>query len=226
MPARPYRLAVVAILVGAAFLVVLAFHYSDSPRAGGPDRGVDAWLVARAQGHVSVVRTVSDLAGTIPASVLVVLLLGLALWTHSPRGAVLAAIASATSAITELVLKPLIHRTYAGLNSFPSGRSTTIFALAFVVLILMLNPQRPEHRWRTRQLVVALAFLVAGVVSAAVVAAKYHYATDTVAGASVALATVMGLALGIDAVADRRIRQRSSGVKPSRDGSIGSARHK
>ena len=58
-----------------------------------------------------------------------------------------------------------------------------------------------------------LAVATAIVVAVALVAARYHYATDTVGGAAVAIASVIACALAIDEVADRIGRRRALRVR-------------
>jgi membrane-associated phospholipid phosphatase len=120
-----------------------------------------------------------------------------------PRAALLAAIGPAlAAAITEWVLKPLIGRTLSGAYSFPSGHTTGIFAVAFVVVVAMLDRAPPRPRALVALVVSVLSLVVAAGVAAALVADHYHYATDTVGGAGVALATVAIVGLGIDLTFD------------------------
>jgi membrane-associated phospholipid phosphatase len=79
--------------------------------------------------------------------------------------------------------------------------------------VLLLAPPRPAvPRW-LRILILAVTYLTAGAVIIGVIAVRFHYFTDTVAGAAVGVGTVCGLALVLDlipAVRPSRIPRRSA----------------
>ncbi len=97
-----------------------------------------------------------------------------------------------------MLLKPLVHRTYLGVLAYPSGHTTAAFALAAVVTILLLRPASPPKARRARAVVSFAGCLVGSLVAVAVIGLRWHYLTDTVAGAAVGIATVCGLALALD----------------------------
>jgi membrane-associated phospholipid phosphatase len=134
---------------------------------------------------------------------------------HRRRLAVLALLGpGAGAALSERVLKPLVgRRNNGGALSFPSGHTTGAVAVAAVVVIFLLGPGRPPLALAWRALLAALVVVEAAAVATALVGAGYHYATDTVGGFGVATGTVLALALGIDAVADRR-RPRLPALEP------------
>ena len=115
--------------------------------------------------------------------------------------------------LCEVLVKPLVHRTYIGQVVYPSGHTATISALTAKVTVLLLAPPRPAMpRW-LRILILAVAYLAAGAVVVGVIAVRFHYFTDTVAGAAVGIGTVCGLALVLDlipAVRPSRIPRRSA----------------
>jgi undecaprenyl-diphosphatase len=134
--------------------------------------------------------------------VLTALLVAVLVILRRKRVAVLAAIAApVASALTEWVLKPLVERTRGGSLSYPSGHTTGIFALAMVMVVLMLQPDRCSRP--VRLLVPSAALLVATAVAIASVAAS-HYTTDVLGGVCVSVAVVLGLSLLVDAVASTR----------------------
>jgi membrane-associated phospholipid phosphatase len=100
--------------------------------------------------------------------------------------------------LDDVLLKHLVRRTYLGILAYPSGHTTAMFALAATVTILLLVPAPPTKARRVRALVPSAAFLMAGVVAIAVIGLRWHYVTDTIAGAAVGIATVCGLALALD----------------------------
>ncbi len=113
--------------------------------------------------------------------------------------------------LCEMLVKPLVHRTYIGQVVYPSGHTATIFALVATVTVLLLASPRPAlPRW-LRILILAVAYLTAVAVVIGVIAVRFHYFTDTVAGAAVGIGTVCGLALVLDlipAVRPSRIPRR------------------
>jgi membrane-associated phospholipid phosphatase len=191
----------------AAALVVglLGAAVANSTSPDGLDRVLDRGLIARYAGHESLILWVANLGSAIQIVVLAAAVGALALVLRKPRGALLVVLAlPLASGITELILKPLVHRTAGPAYAFPSGHSTGVFTLAFVVVLLMIERHRPVLSQLVRALVAVAAVAVAIAVAAALVAARYHYATDTVGGAGVALVIVLSVSLLIDALAERR----------------------
>ncbi|HEX3336680.1 MAG TPA: hypothetical protein VHS54_09480 [Jatrophihabitans sp.] len=109
--------------------------------------------------------------------------------------------------LTELVLKPLVHRTigksilqndpYPGFGTaFPSGHETGVMAAALVLALVLHRSPLPKS-WRiTGWVVLALWTVVAAL---GLVRGFYHYATDTVGAITLTTASVLGTALVIDA---------------------------
>lgn len=89
--------------------------------------------------------------------------------------------------VTERVAKPLVgrHLTVLGGNSYPSGTVTAVAALGAVVVLAA------PRLLRVPAAVVALVAVAA--VSAAVVALRWHFPTDTVGGACVGVGTVLAV---------------------------------
>jgi membrane-associated phospholipid phosphatase len=102
--------------------------------------------------------------------------------------------------LDDYVLKPLVHRTYGGSLVFPSGHTTATITLASV-LTLLLAPvaarRAGARRWLAAAVLVVAWLAVAGVVLA-VIALRWHYFTDTIAGAAVGIGMVCAVALVID----------------------------
>ncbi len=103
-----------------------------------------------------------------------------------------------------------MHRTYLGALTYPSGHTATIFALAATVGILLLSPRRPGRSGVLRVLIPAVACLLGGVVASAVIGLRWHYFTDTVAGAALGIGTACALALLLDLPVVRRWLIRAS----------------
>ena len=91
--------------------------------------------------------------------------------------------------------KPLFHRTYLGVLSYPSGHTATMFALAATLAVLLAVPLRSATARAFRIAVLAAACVLGTVVAVGVIGLRWHYFTDTVAGAAVGIGTVCALAL-------------------------------
>jgi membrane-associated phospholipid phosphatase len=122
--------------------------------------------------------------------------------TRRWAGAVLAAVAAPTATgLTEYVLKPDVGRAIG--QSFPSGHATSMFALAAVCAVLLVDPPRRRVPEVVRLTLVLMALLLATAVAAAMVAIGAHYFTDAVAGAAVGTGVVLVCTLTLDLVTDR-----------------------
>jgi len=139
-------------------------------------------------------------------------------WCSAGRlnGAGLAAAAvPATVGLNDGLFKPLVHRTYLGVLTYPSGHTATMFALAATVAVLLLIPPKPAKAGALRVLIAGAACVLGGVVAIGVIGLRWHYFTDTVAGAAVGIGTVCGLALLLDLPAVRRWLARVSHEPPA-----------
>lgn len=211
-PARPRAgvlLAGCAVLV--AVLGILFAHQSTPDRF---DHAVDAPVITGFAGHPGVALWLAYPGTTIPAIVVSVVIAAACLITGRLRGAVLAVAAVPVAVgLCEVLIKPWVHRTYLNQVVYPSGHVATIAALAATVTVLLFAPPRPAMpRW-LRFLILAVAYLAAVAVVVGVIAVRFHYFTDTVAGAAVGIGTVCGLALVLDlipAVWPSRVTRRSA----------------
>jgi membrane-associated phospholipid phosphatase len=200
----------VALLAGCVGVVaVLGVWLAHQTRASLLDWRVDGRLQAGLSGHQAILRSLARLGVPLSVTVMAAILVIACLATRRRRGAVLVAIAvPAAGVLTEVLLKPLVGRTADGALSFPSGHATGVFSIAVAFAVLLVNPARPRMSAALRLLLALLAFLAAGAVAVAVVALGLHYFTDTVAGAAVGTAVVLGTALIIDRLGSpRRWRQ-------------------
>ncbi|MBB5889850.1 phosphatase PAP2 family protein [Kutzneria kofuensis] len=174
------------------------FHQRNSP--AGVDRLVADWVHRLAGQHAALMEHVIRIGDPLPVAALVV---GLALGSVALgrwRTALFAVVGpTAAVLVTELLLKPMVGRTRYGQLAFPSGHTTGTAAVAMVVLVLFLG-----SAWLTSPMVKALlallGFGVSVAVSVALVGRNWHYATDTLGGICVAVASVLVVALVIDKV--------------------------
>jgi membrane-associated phospholipid phosphatase len=201
--ARPWAgglLACCAILV-----TVLGVLFAHQTQAGWLDHAVDAPVITWLGGHAGLGRWLVAPGSPIPAAVLSAAIAVACLLAGRLNGAVLAVAAvPAADGLVEGLLKPLVHRTYMGSLVYPSGHTTTVFALAATVTVLLLIPPRPARAGALRVLIPAAACAAGVVVAVGVIGLRWHYFTDTVAGAAVGIGTVCGLALILDLPSARR----------------------
>ena len=122
------------------------------------------------------------------------------------NGAMLAAVAvPAAVGLNDGLFKPIVHRTYLGALTYPSGHTATVFALAATVAVLLLVPPRSAMARALGVLALAGTYVLGVVVAVGVIGLRWHYLTDTVAGAAVGTGTVCGLAFLLDLSMIRRL---------------------
>jgi len=188
-------LAAVCVTVTA----VLALSVPHRARAGWLDTALDPQIQAGLGRYPWLLTVLPELGNKVPVALMTGTLLVACLVTRRWRGAALAGIAvPASGVITEKVLKPLTGQISDGWHSFPSGHATGMFALAAICAVLLVGPSRPRLPAAVRLFLVLAAVLVAGAVSAAMVALASHQFTDAIGGAAVGAATVLLTALVLD----------------------------
>ncbi|MFN2478453.1 MAG: phosphatase PAP2 family protein [Pseudonocardiaceae bacterium] len=188
------------LVIGLAITViaVLGVRYADQDMPGHLDRSIDALVRNALHPDRPITKALVSLGNPAQAAVLVAAVAGAAAVARRWAGVLLTIVGTVTAvAITDLILKPLIGRLSYGHLSFPSGHTTAVAAIAFATAILISGARWP--RSMTLRLVAGLAAVVVAVgVAISLVALRVHYATDTVAGYCVALATVLAVALCLD----------------------------
>src|SRR5437016_4306719 len=190
---RPAALVLAGCVTVTALLALTASHQA---RPDALDAAVDARLRAGLGGYQGPLHLAADLGDLIPVTLMILALAAACLAARWWRGAALACLAvPAAVLLTESVLKPLVGRSLAGHQSFPSGHATTLFGLAATCAVLLANPPRPRLPRPVRLLLVLGAALVAATVAVAMVVLRYHYFTDTVAGTAVGIGMVLATAL-------------------------------
>jgi membrane-associated phospholipid phosphatase len=194
------RLWAGALLAGSAILVaVLGLLFAHDATADRLDRAVDAPIITWLAGHPGLAPRLAEPGSQTPAVVLSAVIVVACLLVGRLNGAVLAAAAvPAAVGLNDGLFKPLVHRTYSGTLTYPSGHTATMFALAATVAVLLLAPPRPIKAMTFRMLIPVAACVLGGVVAVGVIGLRWHYFTDTVAGAAVGIGTVCGLALLLD----------------------------
>jgi membrane-associated phospholipid phosphatase len=210
--ARPWAGALLACC--AILVALLGVLFAHQAMGGRLDHAVDSPIITWFGGHRGLLPWLAAPGSLIPAGVLSAAIVVTCLLTGRLNGAVLAAAAlPAAVGLDDGLLKPLVHRTYLGVLTYPSGHTTAMFTLAAVVTVLLLIPPQPASAGMLRVLIPAAVCVLGGVVAIAVIGLQWHYFTDTVAGAAVGIGTVCGLALILDLPAARRWLALASGQR-------------
>jgi membrane-associated phospholipid phosphatase len=200
--ARPWAgglLTCCAILV-VGFGALFAHHTKGDWLDHAVDASIINWLGNH--GHLKV--WLAAPGSLIPAGVLMAVIVVTCIFTGRLNGAVLAVAALPVSVgLGDGLLKPLVHRTYSGQLVYPSGHTTAVFAFAATLTVLLI-PQPVKRGPLRRTMIPAAACVLGCVVAVGVISLRWHYFTDTLAGAAVGIGTVCGLALLLDIRAVRR----------------------
>jgi membrane-associated phospholipid phosphatase len=179
-------------------VAVLGMVFAHQTTADRLDHAIDSPIVTWLEGHPSLAVGLAAPGSLLPAVALSAAVVLACLLTGRINGAVLAAAAvPAAVGLNDGLLKHLVHRTYLGVLSYPSGHTTTMFALAAMVTVLLIPP-RPAKAGPLRLLIPVAACVLGCVVAVGVIGLQWHYFTDTVAGAAVGIGTVCALALLLD----------------------------
>jgi len=196
------RPAGVAVLVACVLVVVvLGVLFAHQTRADGFDSAVDSPFISFFAGHGQLLPRMAYRGTLIPAVVVSVVIAACCLAAGRVNGAVLAlAAVPVATGLDDGLLKHVFGRTYFGALVFPSGHTTTVVALAATLAVLLLVPPQRARTLAARVLAVAVGCVAACVVAVAVIALRWHYFTDTVAGAAVGVGTVCALSLILDLV--------------------------
>ena len=198
---RPAAIVATGCLVLVALLGTISAHQGHGDAV---DRTVDSWVIGLGIPR-HILSLVSRIGGLTAVTALTAALAAACLAARRVSGAVLAVSGVAlASALTELVLKPVVHRTITGYLAYPSGHTTGLFALASAIAVVMLAPRSGRPHPAVRIAVIGAAVVVASAVGIAMIGLQYHYFTDTVAGAAVGTGVVIGVAFLLDLPVARR----------------------
>jgi membrane-associated phospholipid phosphatase len=223
---RPAAALVIAcVVVTAALGLLLAGHSRPGPVDGWVDGQLDARL-----GRYPQLAAVNNLGDPLWVVVIAAAAVAACLLTRRFRGALLVAIAvPAAGGLTDHILKPVVDRTSNGALTYPSGHTAVVTTMAVAAVLVLTGPGRPPLPAAPRWLLSAALLALIPCVAVSLIIAQYHYFTDTIGGAGVGIAVVLGTALGLDAAAARLgARTAPSGPDPAdpagRDGIPAAAR--
>ena len=199
------RRAGVLLACSAILVVALGLLFAHQATADRLDHGIDAPVITWLAGHPGLAGWLAFPGSQLPAVALSAAMVIGCLLTRRLNGALLAAIAVPVAiAVNDGLCKPLFHRTYLGVLSYPSGHTATMFALVATLAVLLDVPLRPGSGRMARIAILAAACALGAVVAAGVIGLRWHYFTDTVAGAAVGIGTVCAIALVLDLPTRRR----------------------
>ena len=186
-----------AVLLAACVAVVLAAFAAGRGNPGRLDAALDPRIQAWLGRYPALLDWLPRLGG-LKEVALMTAALGLAcVAIRRWSGAVLVLVAvPAAIGLTEYVLKPYVGTIIN--QAFPSGHSTSSFALAAAFAILIADPLYRRVPGPLRLLLVLLAQLAAASVAAAMIAIGAHTFTDAVGGAAVGTGVVLACALALD----------------------------
>jgi len=198
-----------ATVVGCAVLILASGTACVHEKYADPlDSRVDLWATAHLGEHGAALRLIADVAQRYEVIVIISIMFLACLAMRRLNGAVLAAIGTPAAALlTEWLLKPLATHVYLG-ASYPSGHTTTAFALSTTTAVLLASPPgSPGKRARPalRIAIVATTALIGCAIGLSVVALGDHRFIDTVGGAAVGVAVVLTGTFLLDLPACRRI---------------------
>jgi membrane-associated phospholipid phosphatase len=200
-----------------AVVVSLGLLFRGQTGPDGFDNAVDSPIVTFFGGHRGLLLWLALPGTLIPAVAVSAAVAAGALLTGRLNGAVLAVTAvPAATVLDDALLKHLFHRTYLGQLAFPSGHTTSATALAATLAVLLLVPPQGAETRAVRAAITAAAFAAGAVTAVAVIGLRWHYFTDTVAGAAVGAGTVCALSLVLDLVWGRRPAARARGAGQAR----------
>jgi membrane-associated phospholipid phosphatase len=177
------RSATVEIVVGAILILVtvaVGSHWADR---SAPNR-VDRWVFDRiGDSHSRLLTWVTYLR--YPAVIIAGAFIVAALTVRRDRIRAAACLIGPVLALatSELLVKPAVGRTFDGLFSYPSG--STVGAAALAAAVVIATPAR----WRPVAVVVASAYALW--MTVAVIALRWHYPTDALAGLAYGVGTVL-----------------------------------
>jgi membrane-associated phospholipid phosphatase len=205
----------IAVVIGCALLTAaLGVLFAGQARASWFDHLVDSPILSTLGRHgLTAYRLASP--GTLGPAVLIsgAITVG-CLRFRRINGAVLALLAvPAADGLDDGILKPLFGRTDLGQLTYPSGHTTAVVAITTTIAILVLVPPQPSRTRTLRILLVLAAVAMSAIVAVAVIALEWHYFTDTIGGAAVAIGVVCALAMILDLLtASRWLGPRLAGL--------------
>jgi undecaprenyl-diphosphatase len=209
LPGRIRRPAAVLAAACAVVFVVLAVKYHGDDTGGTFDNWVFGSLRHRHLPNHALTR-LADLVPPVFALVvtaLTITTLALRKW----RYAALAVLGPGLSMLVVEGGKNIVGRTLDGMLALPSGHTAGVTSVSLVVAALLIDRLR-SHVVLAAALALVAVTIMACAIALVMVAARFHYATDTIAGYCAATAITLGVAFALDAIASSRARVRTPAI--------------
>ena len=151
---------------GAILISVLGALFAHQAQADRFDHAIDAPIINWLGGHRTLALWLAFPGTLIPAVVLSAVIVVACILTGRLNGALLAATAVlAAAGLNDGLLKDLVHRTYLGALTYPSGHTATIFALAATVEHTFPGPRPAGGLGALRVVIPVVVCLLGGVVA-------------------------------------------------------------
>ena len=180
-PSRSPALRLIIGIVLFASVAVGGAYFSSHPAPTSVDRLADRILPVEYTVHWLVFFTNLGRPRVVIPGVVVCFVMAF-LWDR--RRAITCLVAPAAAiAITEYLAKPIVARTYGGSLSYPSGHMTSVAALVAVFVLAV----PPRFRWPAAIFGTAVDLWLGAIL----ILLRWHYLTDVVAGAAVAIGTTL-----------------------------------
>ena len=206
---RPAAIVIVAACVITLGVLSAFFHHGSTPDA------LDRAVFRMVWPHRIGLDPLAAVGDTLPMGLLTVVLCYCCLALRRYRGAIMVALAVPVASVITEVLKHLIHRIYIDFLSFPSGHTTATFALITCIAVLLIDPPATKAPASMRIVLGVLAVGFGVAVAFGLVAARFHYVTDTIGGAAVGIGVTLALALALDLAAARLDRGQAAAALPA-----------
>lgn len=206
LPENARKPAAIVAVCCAAVLTAGAIAAAGKSHGNALDQPADRWVISHFHSHLNGMKQITDLGNPTPAIALLVIVILGCLVVRRVNGAILApAAVLAANGLTELVLKPAVGETigHPAVLSYPSGHTTSVFTLVAVVVVLLIDPPRTRLPGWLRVVLAIILVAIGCVVAVSLIGIRYHYFTDTVGGACVAIGVVLVISLLLDAPSAR-----------------------
>lgn len=206
---RSRRIAAALIVISVVVVAVIGALVHGGRLPSGLDRAVSN-LLQRHRGTVAGndLLAAATLGSSAIATALTILLAFVFLALRRYFVALLVALSvPIAAAVSESVLKPLVHRTLDGFLTYPSGHSTALFALITCIAIVLLASRDVAAPRALGVVLTVIAVAIGCALCLGLVLAHMHYFTDTIGGAATGTGSTLAVAFGIDFVTARTLRR-------------------
>jgi len=166
------------------------------------------WLKSWLGGHERLLVLLMDPGEPVQSVILTAAVAAACLAGRRLRAAVFTIVSALlASGLAEVVLKPLVDRKLSPWPDpvYPSGHTCRAFALAAIIVVLLLSQPRRPVRPAVTIAVAVILFLGGCAVGAAVICLHFHYFTDTIGGAALGVGVVIATAFLLDTASVRNL---------------------